>query len=1247
MADHHMPAPRSAGYYSASHRDGRRDGLATPERRRNSSHEMGKASRRDDALSPGRDDLFRDDDDDDDGPLSSGHAEGSPRADDGHAHREERAQRKHKGRLGGGFLLHDAFGGARLLGSRRQRAAHSQAPAAQLQQLQLGGGREAAFKASPGPDRGMRQTSAPVRRSGGEPASSPPNTGHSADGSIFSDSLHQEPHAVADLDSSQIVHMALSLSESRRLAARRTVSRTAAPPRLAPLPDASSSSNIRQHLQQQRKFSRTESPSLPQEPSAGALVPGSRGSAAFPSSFEGPHDPQYRWQFSASTLARAHKAKVHLELWAQYRRLLDVLPPLKPGLERPSSGGSPDSTVLAAGGQGLAMALGRQYNPLQYIRNRKVRARERKVIDGKRQGFGDVEGVRLWVDAVCRQMSLAGTSLVDDSPCIPPYQSAEGLDMQASSSDAVARPRRPRVDWFLDPCDVIADAYWLEQNGHKHLIEDRHWRKIFPPVASDLSRPLSREVDDTSSKISPFTTREHELTETATEGRDFGLSKVRSELSHSSAKERAKQKLQNIKGFHHRHGSAGIGHHDLSRLKKDSGSELSDSDNDSEPRKRARPVRKGTISSNSNDLLQKQMLEMVAKEARERELEEVALAHNESADDRSLEAQDVRRSSQPPSRFASRRGSLAEISDSDRKAGAFERPKQGSPTRRSLDANHHSVSPAKRSSLPNSPEMQPLRNGKSESVASVEPSPPYSRSASPTRNPFSKIKQFVREKNGEAGGGVPLDDAEDDGEGRPPKRDNFLARSGSTSTLGRRQSSPAGRLLSGTDGGKGSRGTGNARLRADESVGLRGMFKGPRIDNVLRGGVSKLGDIIIRKKDGPGEAPDLDTTDESDNDRVRRRRSTPLPLSRKPSARAQQDGQQHQPKHFLDAMPQFSHMPGHRHAEDGGERLAAADGSAPPGRRAAELDLLRPPLIKIRSASSSASPPASRRPRLGDSDVSESESLMNNIPDAVRDADKRLHSSISLSDKDNQHGRLLGQHWSIADRGLPGHAKPSRREVARMRALILSSGVKAMELRRRAYEQHRPFSKENLASDEAASQKEPGGVPWSDIARLTPKQVQLKLELHQQQVALCEVYPLAAQALGVAIQSWGQRWQSSADHFRDKTTHNLRTRVWEVRTHLADDLSEMARKAADEADETSRDLALGQPLKIKHVIDTMEKMLRTRRRRFRWLRRGLWLTVEWLLVGFMWYVWFMVMILRIFLGVGKGLLQGVKWLLWL
>jgi len=91
----------------------------------------------------------------------------------------------------------------------------------------------------------------------------------------------------------------------------------------------------------------------------------------------------------------------------------------------------------------------------------------------------------------------------------------------------------------------------------------------------------------------------------------------------------------------------------------------------------------------------------------------------------------------------------------------------------------------------------------------------------------------------------------------------------------------------------------------------------------------------------------------------------------------------------------------------------------------------------------------------------------------------------------------------------------------------------------------------------------------------------------------------------------------------------------------------MTRSAADEADEVSLDLSQGQRLKVKRVVDVIEKMLRRRRRRFRWVRRGLWLGVEWVLVGFMWYVWFVVVIARMVLGVGKGVVSAVRWLLWL
>lgn len=146
--------------------------------------------------------------------------------------------------------------------------------------------------------------------------------------------------------------------------------------------------------------------------------------------------------------------------------------------------------------------------------------------------------------------------------------------------------------------------------------------------------------------------------------------------------------------------------------------------------------------------------------------------------------------------------------------------------------------------------------------------------------------------------------------------------------------------------------------------------------------------------------------------------------------------------------------------------------------------------------------------------------------------------------------------------------------------------------------------------------------------------------------AQMEAYPLAARVLGSSARAAEDEWREEAESFAARGSLVLQERVEALRTRVRDQ-SEMTRAAADEADEVSRDLVVGQRLKVKRVVDVMEKMLRRRRRRFRWLRRGGWLALEWALVGFMWYVWFVVMIARVIFGVGKGFVRGVRWLLWL
>ncbi|KAH7320031.1 hypothetical protein B0I35DRAFT_430444 [Stachybotrys elegans] len=1036
------------------------------------------------------------------------------RQSDGSARKDDRSRRRHKSRSSSAFLLPDAVPKERTSVSHRNTAST----------LPL---QPKPFSPAPDPiasrDKYSSLKSAAPSRLPRSPA--------------------QQDASQLDADSTQIVHMALNLSESRRLAARKPSNR-GNPPKLAPIPDATVGGNLKYHLQQQRKSSRNISPK-PHQGTSPRIPSVARVGSPLQSAFDSISDGRYRYQFSTSTLARAQKAKEHLELMAEYRRLIEHLPPLKPGAEDTLAPVSTATTAPGANTARSSTALGRLYNPLQYIRNRKVRARERKVIDGEAQGFGDVESVRLWVDKLEDNTSRPVSS-VSDMSLLPPFVGAddsEALGSPEAAARNASRPRRPRVDWFIEPCDLIADAYWLEQDHHKQLIEDRRWRKIFPAQPQAGKPPLQGQPDHSANATSPFPLATPENPTSIPEVPS--LNKADTNLSQNSAKERAKQKLQDIRGFHHRHTSSV--NHDFLRVRRDSLSDLSDSDNESkaDSKRKTRHGRSGTITSNANDLLEKQMLEMIAKEAYEQGLAnvpEVEAEDQEAASNPAPKQKAVER----PGRFQSRKGSMADTSDSDHRP-LFERPQWRSNRsgRRSLDVSdaHWQGSVDNDSSLPTSPDLRPSRGVTLVPTLGLDASPPSSRSPSPTRNPLARVKNILREKSREA----MLHLSEE-------TKDEKDARSSAAELIPTPETLPVAFPSQNNEGKPTTRSTEDA-YRAhrrshsmlprveEQASGLRGMFKGPRIDTVIRGG-----------KDGMGEPhTGFESHDESDSDsgKARQRSST---ISHSDAGRVQ-DSPSYPPTNFLPAMP-----------EPGAGRHNGL-GLSP--------DSHLPPKIDIRGATSSAAPSVGPTP-IGESETSDADSYPFGMPDASKGRAERPDSTLI-----QPLGTETGHRTS---------PQLSKREVARMRALILSSGIKAMEINRRAYELQQPLK--------SPSEKCLAQVPWPEIAKLSPDLS------NSQQIAACEGYSLAAQALGISIQTSSQRWQNP----------DLQKRIC------------MSRRAADEADETSKDLALGQPLKVKHV-----------RRR----------SVEWGLVGLMWYVWFVVMILRIFLGVGKGVISGVRWLLWL
>jgi hypothetical protein len=214
--------------------------------------------------------------------------------------------------------------------------------------------------------------------------------------------------------------------------------------------------------------------------------------------------------------------------------------------------------------------------------------------------------------------------------------------------------------------------------------------------------------------------------------------------------------------------------------------------------------------------------------------------------------------------------------------------------------------------------------------------------------------------------------------------------------------------------------------------------------------------------------------------------------------------------------------------------------------------------------------------------------------------------------------------------------------VARLRALALSTGIMAMEIDRRAREQRqldltRPPQTSDAEPISPSALLSPTST-WASIAPFTANR--------SETMAQIDVFPLAGRVLAASVHTAGRDWHASATSFANEASPALRGSADVLRAAVRE-LSERAAAASDEADEISRDLAVGQRLGVKRVVDVIEKMLRRRRRRFRWVRRAGWLAVEWVLVGFMWYVWFVVMIARVLLGVGRGLVKGARWLLWL
>lgn len=1105
------------------------------------------------------------------------------------------------------------------------------------------------------------------------PATGGDSTADKEDGGQVKDKVEKKESL--DVDSAQIVNLALNLSESRRNAARRNIS-SPLPPIAQTFGEGFAGGSLRQHLQQQRRVSRNVSPKPDRGERTMPRVPSGKIQSPLQASFDSAQEGGYTYHFSASTLARAEKAKNAIELMAQYRRLLLYVPPLKPQVERGTSDagtapGSPTSSAPASRSVSetgpAPRPLGRHYNPLQYIRNRKVRARNAMAIDGEAQGFGDLDKVSKWVDQVSKEASSEEYQAAD---CLIMPSFSQAADTAASphtspqssagkAQAAAPKVKRPRIDWVTNPADMIADVFWLEQDDNKKIIEDRHGRQVFPRTL-ELRRPMSRrseEPDLLQTSPVPAVRKQGSGLDLRidTQLPKFQSIKEHPEKHSDSAASRAKQTLKGVRDatrIHHGHNGSVHDRRQFIRSLSRSNSDSSDSDT----HRRLRRKRSGTAESNDHgtDILAKQMEEMLAKEAREsgwnlsqqdpRRTDESLESHTSSAKNSSernkvMTPSHSRSGSVVNNQIRSKRDSLRHGTSSGR--ASLEVP--GYHGRRSLEDLD--------STAPNSPETKAFKlvNAFIPSIA-MDLSSPRDRYTSPTRTPLSRVKSKIRpafrdHSRDRSHSHVRLEDALTSV--LPIPSMEHTPESPATEEKRRRSISPIKRITSRRtdESQKSLRQTGSLRRGKTEESGIRGLFKGSRNP------VTRVSDMIWKTKEPSTGHSSGFSTDESDVEDLKAAQIKEK-SSADSSIRVEEDDMdamfpgQEKPS-YLDEMPAFTSpferrgRPTRTRSDE--VRLNTAHQAREERRKASRAQLLDPtPRIDVHGASPTSSPDMGQANHFTrDSSISDIDSRRESFAPGVHGADARLNAILGIPGKrrnalpitglsklETTDSQSLGRQrqWSISDRGVSLHRGPmTKRELARVKALLLSSGIKAKEISRRAAE-----PKDLSSKDEPL---------YAEIAALAPDPIA--------PVPKSQEHILAARILSNDIQLSSRMWQSTADTFINNIIPSLLSQIETLHIKLSDGLGPMSRKAADEADEVSRDLVTSQTLQVKRVTDKIDKMTRRRRRKFRWLRRGGWVVVEWALVGVMWWVWAMVVLLRVVMGVGRGLLGSVRWLFWL
>lgn len=925
-------------------------------------------------------------------------------------------------------------------------------------------------------------------------------------------------------------------------------------------------------------------------------------------------DDHRAYEFSESTFARAERARSHFDLFHEYLRLLPLLPPLR-RTDRADDHETPHAPASDS-------SLTRGYNPLQMIRNRRIRYREKCAIDAEAAGWHDVNNVHEWVNSINREYGHHDHDQ-NYSIKLPSFQQGqlrgshggpEDADLLAASppsslrrvsrtNSSKATAPRPRLDWKFSPSELLADAAWVEDGTNKSKIIDKDGNHLYPDpgelilVDSNLKssyqqkQRLSFEGDDP--ETGAFSSRPNSLSSPhpvlAKEFKSIGRGRQSKRLQSHSHSNRSRSASSSRKGS--RWGKV--------RMRSSSAS------SDSSAERLGRHIKRPSEYQKESEKIHNQPGTALAGLGESRDKSAVAVVSNVGSLSLNTKTVETRRN------------------ESFSSVGSIEDRYNPRMSLEGMD-----------STAPNSP----VHAGYFPSIA-VNLSPPSSRSRSPakkglrhkivSRHERSKSKLGDREQRKHE---HESHDLEVSPQHAPlPPFENIQRNS-------KLEPSPLPDIVSSyfpgdqgsADGHRVDSYRGRKGQHLPESK-LRGIFKGPgRIAEIVGNEVSKVGDMILKKDQVPDSRKSSSATtlssDESDYDdeeqgtdkRGGPRGLLPGRLTRRDSEKGASS------KSFIPSLPSFTsplRQDGRTGSTDAVEFGSPRERISAPGKQDERETQRR--MAFSRSKTLDFGSPISSRGRTKPHIIKDS-----SVPFSLtRPPVTGLAQARASPGPSAERRRPLGgapRAWSISDRSLHtlnDSGVPGKPEVERSRTLLLSSGIKAREITRRAHSVRDPpphWLQTSLG-------------PNTSIPRVTR----------------LEEFDLAAQSLLRRFEASQYSFQQSMHHFATTSSSPLRTQLKDLETLVTRSITPRVRATADDAEDLCVQLNTTSTLAVKSLSDALDRGVRKRRRRLRFARRAGFVVLEWALVAMLWWVWLIVMAFKVVRGVFRGVISGARWILWL